>query len=303
VFFVVSRKGIHMKNILYPLLFICIISFTIYPQNTASISEMSNHQIDSLLTVTAEKNLTITERIEFYSELFLGMPYNLICAGDGPYALYETEPLVNFEETNCMVYCEHVLALAISDSWDNFFNNLQQIRYKDGIIGMRTRNHYTMADWLPENDWLLDDVTRRIGGDRTKQFTRTISHQTFFSNKGIGDLRYVVPDRDVTIDYIPMQTLPEVKENIRSGDIFALIFADRPNIFSAHMLIAIRKNGKLHFRESAMSRMSTFDSTFEEWYERYKNSRTYAGLSFMRVKDELNEPGKLILPWEVAGMR
>jgi hypothetical protein len=292
-----------MKNIIYPLLFICIISFTIYPQNTAPISKMSNHQIDSLLTVTAEKNLTITERIEVYSEYFLGMPYNLICAGDGPYALYETEPLVNFQETNCMVYCEHVLALAISDSWDNFFNNLQQIRYKDGIIGMRTRNHYTMADWLPENDWLLDDVTRRIGGEHTKQFTRTISHKTFFTNKGIDDLRYVIPDRDVTIDYIPMKALPEIKENIRSGDIFALIFADRPNIFSAHMLIAIRKNGKLYFRESAMSRMSTFDSTFEEWYERYKDSRTHAGLSFMRVRDELNQPGKVIVPWEIAGMR
>jgi hypothetical protein len=292
-----------MKNIIYALLFICIISFTLSAQNTAPISEMSNHQIDSILTVTAEKNMTITERIEYYSEMFLGMPYNLTCAGDGPYALYEPEPLVNFQETNCMVYCEHILALAISDSWDNFFNNLQQIRYKDGIIGMRTRNHYTMADWLPENGWLLDDVTRRIGGEHTKQFTRTISHKTFFANKGINDLRYVIPDRDVTIDYIPIKSLPDIIDNIRSGDIFALIYADRPNIFSAHMLIAIRKNGKLYIRESAMSKMSTFDSTFEEWYDRFKESTTHAGLSFMRVRDELNRPGKVILPWEIAGMR
>ena len=86
-------------------------------------------------------NLTITDRINLFSDKFLGMPYNQNCAGDGPYALYEPWPLVNFKETNCMVFCEHVLALSISDSWDNFFNNLQQIRYKDGIIGMRTRNH------------------------------------------------------------------------------------------------------------------------------------------------------------------
>ncbi len=289
-----------MKNILHPLLFICIISFTISAQNTAPISKMSNHQIDSLLTVTSGKDLTITERIEFYSDLFLGMPYNLTCAGDGPYALYEPEPLVNFEETNCMVYTEHVLALAISDSWDNFFNNLQQIRYKDGIIGMRTRNHYTMADWLPENAWLLDDVSREIGGEYTKQFTRTISHKTFFTNKGIDDLRYVKPDREVTIDYVPMSALPDVKGNIQSGDIFALIYADMPDIFSAHMLIAIRKDGELYFRESAMSEMTTFDSTFEEWYEKYKDSTTHAGLSFMRVRDDLNEPGKIIVPWEIG---
>ncbi len=291
-----------MKQIYILLIAVVLLSPNIFPQDTAPISGMTNHQIDSLLTVTAAKNMTVTERIEFYSELFLGMPYNLTCTGDGPYALYETEPLVNFEETNCMVYTEHVLALAISDSWDNFFNNLQQIRYKDGIIGMRTRNHYTMADWLPENAWLLDDVSRTIGGEHTKQFTRTISHKTFFTNKGIDDLRYVKPDREVTIDYVPMRALPDVKENIQSGDIFALIYADMPDIFSAHMLIAIRKNGELYFRESAMGRGTTFDSTFEEWYEKYKDSTTHAGLSFMRVRDELNEPGKIILPWEIRDM-
>ena len=132
---------------------------------------MDRFQIDSLLTVTAAKDLPVTDRMQFYSGIFLDMPYNLICAGDGADALYETYPLVNFKETNCMVFVEHVLALSISDSWDNFFNNLQQIRYKNGIIGMRTRNHYTMADWLPENDWLLEDATAKVASDKAEQVT------------------------------------------------------------------------------------------------------------------------------------
>jgi len=98
------------------------------------IYQMDNKEIDQLLTEVSQKNWTITERMEFYSEKFLGMPYNLTCAGDGPYALYEAWPLVNFRETNCMVFCEHVRARAISDSWDNFFHNLQQIRDNDCII-------------------------------------------------------------------------------------------------------------------------------------------------------------------------
>jgi hypothetical protein len=102
--------------------------------------EMSNTEIDALLKETAAKDLTVTERMNFYSERFLGTDYNLTCAGDGPYALLEAWPLVNFEETNCMLFCEHVLALSISDNWDHFFNNLQEIRYKDGVIGMKTRN-------------------------------------------------------------------------------------------------------------------------------------------------------------------
>ena len=138
--------------------------------------------------------------------------------------------------------CEHVLALSISDSWDNFFNNLQNIRYRDGIIGMRTRNHYTMADWLPENRWLLDDVSRIVGGKYTKSVTRTISHKNFFKNKGITDMRYVLPDREITIDYVPKEYLLNVEKNIKSGDILALIFANKTDIFSAHMLMVIEKN-------------------------------------------------------------
>lgn len=265
---------------------------------------MSNEQIDSLLTVTSHKQWTISEKINFYSDYFLEMPYKLTCAGDGPYALYEPWPLVNFKQTNCMVLCEHVLALSISDSWDNFFNNLQQIRYKDGFIGMRTRNHYTMADWLPQNGWLLQDVSRRVGGKFTKSVTRTISHKTFFAKKGITDMRDVLPDRELTIDYVPFEFLPKVEQNIKNGDIAALIFAGKKDIFSAHMMIIVEKEGHKYIREASMSRMTTLDTPYEEWVtgERFKSGR-YLGLAFMRVKDELNTPGRIIKPWDIGKLK
>ena len=267
------------------------------------ITELTRNQIDSILIDKSKLNLTITDRMEQWSEMFLNMPYSLTCTGDGPYALYETEPLVNFEQTNCMVYCEHVLALSVSDSWDNFFNNLQQIRYKNGIIGMRTRNHYTMADWLPENDWLLNDVTEKIGKENIKEMTRTISHINFFKNKGISDLRYVKPDREIMIDYIPFSALKKVKENFKSGDILSLIFANKEGIFSAHMVMIFNINGKKIIRESSLSKMTTFDTPFNEWVEKYLKSKNYAGVSVMRVKDELNSPGKIILPWEISQIK
>ena len=267
------------------------------------VYEMSNMEIDRLLTDVSQKPLTVTERINYYSELFLGMPYNLTCAGDGPYALYETWPLVNFNETNCMVFCEHVLAMSISDSWDNFFNNLQQIRYRDGIIGMKTRNHYTMADWLPENSWLLDDVSRKVGGKYTKKVTRTISHTEFFKKKGITDLRYVLPDREMTIDYVPLEHLAKVEKNTHPGDILALIFANKTNIFSAHMLMIAEKNGKKYIRESSSSKMTTFDTPYDKWVRKINGSDRYIGLCFMRVREDLNQKGRIILPWEIPRLK
>lgn len=272
------------------------------------LSKMTNQEIDSLLTETSQKNLTISERINFYSEKFLGTPYNFQCVGDGPYALIENWPLVNFQETNCMAFCEHVLAMAISDSWDNFFNNLQQIRYKDGIIGMRTRNHYTMADWLPENSWLLEDASKRVGGKYTKSVNRTISHKTFLANKGIKDMRYVLPDREVSIDYVPLNALEKVEKNIRPGDIVALIYTKKTDVFSAHMLIIAEKNNKKYIRESSSRKMTTFDTSYEEWLPSIQDlqkhlGEKFLGLSFMRVRKELDEPGKIVLPWEIEKLK
>ena len=70
----------------------------------AVIGKMSNAEIDSMLKVNSEKDLTVTDRINMYSEMFLGTPYSWTATGDGPYALLETYPLVNFQETNSMVY-------------------------------------------------------------------------------------------------------------------------------------------------------------------------------------------------------
>ena len=265
--------------------------------------DMSNLEIDQLLTEVSKKNKTITERMTIFSEYFLNTPYNLTCAGDGLYALYETQPLVNFEQTNCMVFCEHVLALSISDSWDNFFNNLQQIRYKDGMIGMRTRNHYTMGDWLPENRWLLDDVSAKVAGEYTTQVTRTISHTTFFKNKGITDLRYVLPDRKMTIDYVPKEYLNKVEDNYKNGDVLALLFANKSDIFSAHMLMIYIYDSKTIIRESSSSKMTTFDTPYLEWANKMNKSDSYIGIAVMRIRDELNKPGKIILPWNISEIK
>ena len=283
-------------------LFLMVLTF-IASSHGKQLYEMTNREIDSLLTVISKRNLTITERINFYSEKFLGTPYNLRCVGDGPYALLENWPLVNFKETNCMAYCEHVLALSISDSWDNFFNNLQHIRYKDGVIGMRTRNHYTMADWLPENAWLLEHVSRKVGGKYTREVTRTISHIKFFKQKGIKDLRYVKPDRTITLDYVPKEVLKKVKKKVKPGDVLALIYANKADIFSAHMLIVAQRDGQLVIRESSNSKMTTFETPYDEWAEKVRNSCRYIGVCFMRVRDKLNKPGKVILPWEIKKMK
>ena len=282
---------------------IVILLFTVALNAQQKIYKMDRADINDLLTKKSAENLTITERMSFYSEMFLGMPYGLTCVGDGPYALYDTKPLLTFDTTNCMVFCEDVLALSISDSYENFFNNLQQIRYKDGVIGMKTRNHYTMADWLPENSWLLHDVAKEVAGSKAKTLTRIISHKKFFAGKGIEDMRYVKDDRTMTINYIPFDALIDAKKNFKDGDILALMFRNLDNIFSAHMLMAYNTPDGMVIRESSLSKSTVLDTPFEEWVNNFINSKKYIGISLMRVNEDLNQKGKIILPWEISKIR
>ncbi|MEJ2543104.1 MAG: DUF1460 domain-containing protein [Calditrichaceae bacterium] len=277
----------------------------IYGQPAKRFHQMSHVEIDELIRQTAKTAMTVTGKMNFYSAFFLDMPYNIHCVGDGPYALYEPWPLVNFNETNCMAFCEHVLALSISDNWDNFFNNLQQIRYKDGLIGMKTRNHYTMADWLPQNSWLLEDVTAKVGGSYTKKVTRTISHRQFFADKGISDTTYTLPDRTLTIEYIPLNDFEKIINQTKVGDILSLLFAKLDNIFSAHMVMVVNDgNGKL-IRESSNSKMITFDTPIQEWIEQKINfkSQRYLGLTVMRIREDINSPGRIINPANIKKIK
>ncbi|MBN2424021.1 MAG: DUF1460 domain-containing protein [Calditrichaceae bacterium] len=272
---------------------------------TKAFYELNEAQIDSILHKVSLQAWTVSEKMNYYSSAFLGMPYDIKCVGDGPYALYEKEPLVNFNETNCMAFCEHVLALSISDNWENFFNNLQQIRYKDGIIGIKTRNHYTMADWLPQNAWLLKDVTAETGGAQTKKITRSISHRNFFRDKGITDTTDTLPDRVITIDYIPLSAIKNVKDYFKTGDIISLLFAKLDNIFSAHMVMVVMKNDKRYIRESSNSRMTTFDTPLDEWIKEKesKYAQRYLGITVMRVKESVNIPGKIIKPAQIKKLK
>jgi len=264
---------------------------------------LSVEELDQEIRRVANCGWSNQQKVVYYSQRFLGAPYDLYCEGDGPYARYDTRPLLNLKELNCMTYCEIVLALALADYYEDFFNVLQHIRYRQGIIGMATRNHYTMADWLPANSWCLEDVTQLVGGADALPLTRTISHHRFFAGKGFTDLPVVLPDREVTIWYIPLARLATHQDSLRSGDIVALI-QDRPDIFSAHMLLVIRDERGLFFRHASMSAGRVVDTPFEACIAGLRRNPRYMGMSFMRVREKIMwqegeyTHGKFLLPRE-----
>ena len=116
-------------------------------------------------------------------------------------------------------------------------------------------------------------------------------------------MRYVKEDRTLNVNYIPFDALMDVKDNFRDGDILALLFRNLDNIFSAHMLMFYdTQNGEV-IRESSLSKATVLDTPYDEWVHRFQNSKKYIGVALMRVNDDINTHGKIIVPWEIPKMK
>jgi len=67
----------------------------------------------------------------------------------------------------------------------------------------------------------------------------------------------------------------------------------------------MEKDGKKVVRESTTRGMRTFDTPLEKWLQNINKEYNdlYLGLSIMRVRDELNTPGRIIKPWEISRLK
>ena len=104
------------------------------------------------------------ELMEFIGRQFIDTPYKAGTLESQPEAL-----TVNLEEFDCTTFIETVTALALTveehkNSWQDFIDNLETIRYRQGEVnGYSSRLHY-FSDWIVSNTHrgIVREVTDRI---------------------------------------------------------------------------------------------------------------------------------------------
>lgn len=111
------------------------------------------------------KATDVTERIERFSEKFIGAKYLASPLGEGPSGKYDRNPLFRTDVFDCTTYVETVVSLALSRNFSEFENKLREIRYQKGHVDFVSRNHFPCADWLPNNEksGVLIDITEEVG--------------------------------------------------------------------------------------------------------------------------------------------
>jgi Protein of unknown function (DUF1460) len=131
------------------------------------------------------KGSRVAERIEKFSEKFIGVLYEDSPLGEGPHGKYDKNPLYRTDLFDCTTYVETVLALAISKELSDFERNLKRIRYKNGDVNFTSRNHFPCADWIPNNESVgfLTDVTAQVAGaSGTRMATAIVDKKGWYEN-------------------------------------------------------------------------------------------------------------------------
>ncbi|OPZ85554.1 MAG: hypothetical protein BWY76_01368 [bacterium ADurb.Bin429] len=167
--------------------------------------------------------------------------------GEGPGAAPDGDPPCDFGRVDCVTYVEQTLALALAKDQTSFAETLRRIRYKDGTVDFRARNHYFVSDWLPANAWCARDMTAEVGGDAVKTMEKTISRKAFFAGKSItADL----PDEQAATTFIPREAVSPAQARMKEGDI-AIFVISTPGIIAGHVGVLRTKNDTIHLQHAS----------------------------------------------------
>lgn len=184
----------------------------------------------------------VAARVESISGRFLGYPYlahSLVGSVDTPEVFNDS--LKGFD---CVTYIESVVALVSADETGNYSTILKKLRYSNGRVNWRQRNHY-MTQWLKNN--ARHGLIRRIG----LRFATTRKRRVLNVVPGLPACRQ-------SFSCIPKRSFYAVQPELCTGDL--IFFAStRSHLDVFHCGILVRQGEKWILRHASRSRGSVVD--------------------------------------------
>ncbi|MFZ0847523.1 MAG: N-acetylmuramoyl-L-alanine amidase-like domain-containing protein [Pseudolabrys sp.] len=200
----------------------------------------------SSLIVEAKALPGVAQRIDFIAAALRGTRYRRYTLIGGPQQ--PEKFVVRDDGFDCVTFCETVLAAAMAHDLGEFENNLRAIRYHNGVVAWRERNHY-FFEWGQHN---IDNKTCRpvaLGGAVELQ-------KTVYWHRELGR-------RHFSMSVIPRATLLANKDKLATGDIIGFVTM-RPNLDYFHVgFVAFGKDGGLLLRHASLSQRRVLDERMD----------------------------------------
>lgn len=208
-----------------------------------------------------KKSLPLDELMIHTALFFRGTPYVASTLEKEPEGL-----VVNLRELDCTTFAETVLALSRTlreekTTFENFCENLQRLRYREGTIGDYTDRLHYMTDWFYENErkGIVKDMGREIGGvslplDLSFISTHPDSYKQL-KNHPERVRRMADKEKEINLRpyyYVPKQEIDKCSFGIKNGDILCFVTSIK-GLDVTHVGIAYWKDGQLTFIHASSS--------------------------------------------------
>ena len=206
------------------------------------LGKFTEDALDKIIRKASEISNT-GKRIDFLSRQFLDTDYvesTLIGETNTPEVF-----VINLHGVDCITFIEYVEAMRLSDSFPAFERNLQKVRYKSGIVGFTSRNHF-FTDWKESNAEFVADVTGELGGDKTRTIQKTLNQ--------IENGTYFLPGIEPVqrgVQYVPSDKIDiSVLNKLSTGDYLG-IYSSKAGLDVSHAGILIREDDNICLRHAS----------------------------------------------------
>jgi len=188
----------------------------------------------------------IAQRIDFISGALRGTTYREYTLIGGPWRAEKF--VVRDDAFDCVTFCETVLAAAIAHDIGEFEQTLRAIRYHNGIVDWRERNHY-FFEWSQHA--VENKTCRPLVMDGSVELQKTV-----YWHRELGRRRF-------SMVVIPRATFLANKALLANGDIVGFV-TRRANLDYFHVgFIAFSRNGELLLRHASQSRHRVLDERMD----------------------------------------
>ena len=228
---------------------------------------LSRRRVEQLLAKVRSHG-SAGSRIEILTRHFLGLPYQsnpLVGSADTPEVF-----TVSFDDFDCVTYVETVLALTLSATVDEFIESLRRIRYRDGRIDWKRRNHY-MTAWIRSN--ARAGAVRQL---RSRDVTEVVKERTLDVVPGLSPVR-------ARFSCVPRRAIVKLERHLQTGDL--IFFASvRKHLDVFHCGVLVRSDGRVLLRHASRSRGGVVEQELNDFLK----ANRMAGVIIARPRELLS---------------
>lgn len=268
------------------LIFTIFLVFTCYfsgAQSSTNYKQNDREILEKIFRLySSEKNSDTGDLMIKIGSYFIGTPYVAHTLEIQPEQL-----VVNLREFDCTTFAENCLAIARTikcekPSFEQFLFELQNIRYRNGVInGYPSRIHY-FSDWIYENSKrnLVKDVSKEIANTACplQVYFMSTHPGSYIQLNNDSSLIPILARQEKEISkremyFIPEDKIVDFEKLLNNGDI-AGITTGIKGLDMVHVVILQRVNERIHILHASTTanKVILSEETLEEYLKKSKSA-------------------------------